>query len=45
MVRVLEQPSLKKTGMDRAPQSRKRNDSAMTEVSQIMSAIEDTGNP
>lgn len=44
MVRVTEHSPLKTTEMDQAPWSRKRNDSDMTEISQIMSEIKDIGN-
>lgn len=44
MIRVIEQPHLKKTEMDQAPQSGKMNYSDMTEISQIMSEIEEIEN-
>lgn len=44
MIRVIEQPPLKKSEVDQAPQSTKRTDSVMTEISQIMSETEDIVN-
>jgi len=39
-----EQPPFRKTEMDQAPRSRKSNDSDMTEISQIISEVEEIEN-
>lgn len=44
MVRVIEQCLLRNPEMDQVPQSRERNDSEITEISQIRNEIEIIGN-
>lgn len=44
MVRIIEQCLLRNPEMDQVPQSRERNDSEITEISQIRNEIEIIGN-